>query len=144
MQQSAVRNRVISPASYLFAILTVATFACHKKQIRDINHRQITDKQLHTAYYCFGTAKELKDQKILSGGGLFAKSKVLQSGFNKDYFISIDIREVKENPAVRRQGKAEIQSPGRFLRICEGRGRQYDIEDHGRKSVLEPWQVFGD
>ncbi|MEA9419740.1 hypothetical protein VCX22_20215 [Aeromonas caviae] len=38
MQQSAVRNRVISPASYLFAILTVATFACHKKQIRDINH----------------------------------------------------------------------------------------------------------
>ncbi|MFQ2373570.1 hypothetical protein ACK306_18555, partial [Aeromonas caviae] len=38
MQQSAARNRVISPASYLFAILTVATFACHKKQIRDINH----------------------------------------------------------------------------------------------------------
>ena len=46
------------------------------------------DKALNTAYYCFGTAKELKDQKILSGGGLFSKSKVLQSGFNKDYFIS--------------------------------------------------------
>ena len=24
---------------------------------------QEQDKQLHTAYYCFGTAKELKDQK---------------------------------------------------------------------------------
>lgn len=56
------------------------------------------DKALHTAYYCFGTSKELKEQKILSGGGLFSKSKVLQSGFNKDYFISIDIREVKEIP----------------------------------------------
>ena len=56
------------------------------------------DKALNTAYYCFGTAKELKDQKILSGGGLFSKSKVLQSGFNKDYFISVDVREVKEIP----------------------------------------------
>ena len=69
---------------------------------------QEQDKKLHTAYYCFGTAKELKDQKILSGGGLFAKSKVLQSGFNKDYFISIDIREVKEIPLF--AGKAKLKS----------------------------------
>ena len=69
---------------------------------------QEQDKQLQTAYYCFGTAKELKDQKILSGGGLFAKSKVLQSGFNKDYFISIDIREVKEIPLF--AGKAKLKS----------------------------------
>lgn len=66
------------------------------------------DKTLHTAYYCFGTSKELKDQKILSGGGLFAKSKVLQSGFNKDYFISIDIREIKEIPLF--AGKAKLKS----------------------------------
>lgn len=66
------------------------------------------DKTLHTAYYCFGTSKELKDQKILSGGGLFSKSKVLQSGFNKDYFISVDIREVKEIPLF--AGKAKLKS----------------------------------
>ena len=66
------------------------------------------DKALNTAYYCFGTSKELKDQKILSGGGLFAKSKVLQSGFNKDYFISIDIREVTEIPLF--VGKAKLKS----------------------------------
>lgn len=66
------------------------------------------DKALNTAYYCFGTSKELKDQKILTGGGLFAKSKVLQSGFNKDYFISIDIREVKEIPLF--SGKAKLKS----------------------------------
>jgi hypothetical protein len=56
------------------------------------------DKTLHTAYYCFGTSKELKSQKILSGGGLFSKSKALQGDFNRDYFISIDIREVTEIP----------------------------------------------
>lgn len=66
------------------------------------------DKALNTAYYCFGTSKELKDQKILSGGGLFSKSKALQTGFNKDYFISIDIREVKEIPLF--AGKAKLKS----------------------------------
>ena len=66
------------------------------------------DKALHTAYYCFGTTKELKEQKIISGGGLFSKSKVLQSGFNQDYFIPIDIREVTEVPLF--SNKATIKS----------------------------------
>lgn len=66
------------------------------------------DKALNTAYYCFGTSKELKDQKILSGGGLFAKSKVLQDGFNRDYFISIDVRQVTEIPLF--AGKAKLKS----------------------------------
>ena len=29
------------------------------------------DKSLNTVYYCFGTNKELKEQQILTGGGLF-------------------------------------------------------------------------
>lgn len=69
------------------------------------------EKALNTAYYCFGTAKELKDQKILSGGGLFAKSKALQSGFNKDYFISIDLREVKEIPLFANKAKLKSNHP---------------------------------
>ena len=69
------------------------------------------DKALNTAYYCFGTAKEQKDQKILSGGGLFSKSKVLQSGFNKDYFISVDVREVKEIPLFAAKAKLKSNHP---------------------------------
>ena len=69
------------------------------------------DKALNTAYYCFGTAKELKDQKILSGGGLFSKSIVLQSGFNKDYFISVDVREVKEIPLFAAKAKLKSNHP---------------------------------
>ena len=69
------------------------------------------DKALNTAYYCFGTAKELKDQKILSGGGLFSKSKVLQSGFNKDYFISVHVREVKEIPLFAAKAKLKSNHP---------------------------------
>ena len=38
------------------------------------------DKQLNTAWYVFGTKKELKQQRILADG------KVLQGGFNNTYF----------------------------------------------------------
>ena len=48
------------------------------------------DHQLHTAWYVFGTKKELKDQKILVNG------KVMQGSYNKDYFTKIDIRDTKE------------------------------------------------
>ncbi len=48
------------------------------------------DAQLNTAWYVFGTKKELKEQRILASG------EVLKSSFNKDYFTKIDIRNVKE------------------------------------------------
>ena len=48
------------------------------------------DKQLHTAWFVFGTKSELKEQQILVDG------KVLQSSFNKEYFTKIDIRIDKE------------------------------------------------
>ena len=81
------------------------------------------DKALHTAYYCFGTSKELKEQKILSGGGLFSKSKVLQSGFNKDYFISIDIREVKEIPLFASKAKLKSNHPEGSYEFVEDEDR---------------------
>lgn len=47
------------------------------------------DKQLNTAWYVFGTKKELKEQNIL------VKGKVLQGNFNKNYFTKVDIRSLK-------------------------------------------------
>lgn len=69
------------------------------------------DKELNTVYYCFGTSKELKDQKILSGGGLFSKSKVLQPGFNKDYFMAVDMREVTEIPLFAKKATLKSNHP---------------------------------
>jgi len=48
------------------------------------------DKELHSAWFVYGTKKELKEQHILDRG------EVLQSDFNKDYFTKIDIRIDKE------------------------------------------------
>jgi predicted nucleic acid-binding Zn-ribbon protein len=66
------------------------------------------DMALHQAFYCFGTKKELKEQNILTGGGIFSKAKALQDSFNKDYFLAIDIRDKTEIPLFTR--KATIHS----------------------------------
>lgn len=65
---------------------------------------QEQERTLNTAYYVFGTANELKDQKILSGGFL-QPTRVMQDTFNKDYFLQIDIREVTEIPLYAKKGK---------------------------------------
>lgn len=55
------------------------------------------DKALNTAWFVFGTKKELKDQRILTSGGLFKKGQVMEDAdINKDYFTQIDIRTTKE------------------------------------------------
>lgn len=48
------------------------------------------DQQLNTAWYAFGTKKELKTQRII------VDNKLLQANFNKSYFTKIDIRVDKE------------------------------------------------
>ncbi|MDR2765188.1 MAG: hypothetical protein LBB90_09200 [Tannerella sp.] len=90
--------------------------ASQSESIKDLSERTVAqtkkleeqNRKLNTAYYCLGTAKELKRQNILTGGGLFSKSKVLEGFFNEDYFVAIDIREVTEIPLY--AGKASLRS----------------------------------
>lgn len=77
------------------------------------------DKELHTAYYCFGTKKELKEQRILTGGGLFAKSKTLEKDFNRDYFVRIDTREVTEIPLFSDKASVKSNHPDGSYRFDE-------------------------
>jgi DNA repair exonuclease SbcCD ATPase subunit len=69
------------------------------------------NKKLNTAYYCFGTKKELKEQNILTGGGLFSRTKTLQAPFNEDYFIAVDIREITEIPLYAHKAKVASNHP---------------------------------
>lgn len=61
-----------------------------KEQTEEIAKNQ--DAQLNTAWYVYGTTKELKEQGILS------KGEVLQGTYNKNYFTKIDIRKVTVIP----------------------------------------------
>ncbi|MDO9153276.1 MAG: hypothetical protein Q7U47_06150 [Paludibacter sp.] len=56
------------------------------------------DETIHTAWYVFGTRKELKEQNIITSEGIFKPQRVLQSDFNKSYFVRIDARNTKSIP----------------------------------------------
>lgn len=54
------------------------------------------DRIINSAWFVFGTKSELKDQKIMTGGGMFKSREVLaDNDYNKDYFSEIDIRTTK-------------------------------------------------
>jgi uncharacterized protein (DUF3084 family) len=83
------------------------------------------DKEIHSAYYCFGTKKELKEQQILTGGGLFSRTKALQGSFNRDYFIQIDLRDVTEISLFNRKAKIQSNHPaGSYMFSKDSNGNQ--------------------
>lgn len=56
---------------------------------------------MNTAYYAFGTKKELEEKNVIDkeGGVLgIGKTIKLRKDFNRDYFMKIDIRDFKELP----------------------------------------------
>ncbi len=77
------------------------------------------DKQLNTAWFVFGTKKELKEQNIL------VKGKVLQSNFNKSYFTKIDIRVDKEIKLYSKSAKILTMHPSSSYTLTPDSKGQY-------------------
>lgn len=87
------------------------------------------DKQLNTAWFVFGTKKELKEQKILVNG------KVLQSNFNKSYFTKIDIRVDKEIKLYSKSAKLLTTHPSSSYTLTRDANKQYILR------IINP-QIF--
>ena len=77
------------------------------------------DKQLNTAWFVFGTKKELKEQRIIEDG------EVLRSNFNQDYFTKIDIRVDKEIKLYSRSAKLLTSHPASSYRLEQDANKQY-------------------
>lgn len=77
------------------------------------------DKQLNTAWFAFGTKKELKEQRIIDG------SKVLASNFNKSYFTKIDIRVEKEIKLYSKSAKILTMHPSDSYTLQRDANKQY-------------------
>ena len=77
------------------------------------------DKQLNTAWYVFGTKKELKEQNIL------VKGKVLQSNFNKSYFTKCDIRTLKALKLYSKSAKLLTMHPSSSYKLERDAQDQY-------------------
>ena len=89
----------------------------------DNKHKQETittqDKELNTAWFVFGTKKELKEQNILK------KGEVLQGNFNKNYFTKIDIRVDKEIKLMSRDAKLLTNHPAGTYNLLRDANKQY-------------------
>lgn len=84
------------------------------------------DKALNTAYYVFGTSKELKDHKIISGGFL-SSTKVLKDAFDKNYFIKVDIRDLKEVPLYAKKVKLLSNHPAGSYEFVKDSNKQLTL-----------------
>ena len=88
------------------------------------------DKQLNTAWFVFGTKKELKEQHIMENG------KVLQSNFNKNYFAKIDIRIDKEIKFYSKSARILTMHPSGSYTLTPDVNKQYVLR------ITNP-QLFG-
>ena len=77
------------------------------------------DKQLNTAWFVFGTKKELKEQHIIEG------DRVLQSNFNKSYFTKIDIRVDKEIKLYSKSARLLTMHPSSSYTLQQDANKQY-------------------
>jgi len=77
------------------------------------------DKTIHSAWFVFGTKKELKEQNILSDG------EVLRSNFNKDYFTKIDIRIDKEIKLYSKSAEILTSHPANSYTLQRDANKQY-------------------
>ena len=77
------------------------------------------DKQLNTAWYVFGTKKELTQNHILD------KGKVLQGSFNKSYLTKIDIRIDKEIKLYSKSAKILTTHPTGSYTLQQDASKQY-------------------
>ena len=77
------------------------------------------DKAIHSAWFVFGTKKELKEQNILSDG------EVLRSNFNKEYFTKIDIRIDKEIKLYSKSAEILTSHPASSYTLLRDANKQY-------------------
>ena len=93
-----------------------------KKTIEGLQAQLVEkDKQLNTAWYVFGTKKELKGQRILENG------RVMNGNFNKNYFTKIDIRNTTEIKLYSKSAKLMTAHPSSSYTLVRDANKQYTL-----------------
>ena len=93
-----------------------------KKNEEKARKVEAQDKELNTAYYVFGTKKELREQRILKSG------EVLKTNdFNKDYFTRIDLRVTKTIKLYSKSAKLMTNHPAGSYTLDRDAQGQYTL-----------------
>lgn len=118
----AKRDIVIAEQGEQISNLSENVSDLAKKNEEKQREVEAQDKELHTAYYVFGTKRELREQRILKSGD------VLQSNdFNKDYFTRIDLRVTKTIKLYSKSAKLMTNHPAGSYSLDKDSQGQYTL-----------------
>jgi hypothetical protein len=92
---------------------------------------EVKTEKLNTAYYAFGTAKELKEKGITTKEGGFiglGKSTKVKDDFNKEYFTKIDITQTNSINIGAKKAKLLSSHPSSSYKMIGGEKSVEKIE----------------
>ncbi len=78
------------------------------------------EDKLNTAYYCYGSSKELREQGVITKEGGFigiGKTEKLSTDFNKEYFTQVDISLINEIELMSKKVKIITNHPSSSYKI---------------------------
>ena len=91
----------------------------NEEKERKVNEQ---DQQIHTAWYVYGTKKELREQNILQKGDVMRSSDI-----NRNYFTKIDMRVVKSIPLYSKSAELLTDHPAGSYSLDKDAQGQYTL-----------------
>lgn len=86
------------------------------------------DTDINTAWYCVATTKKLKEAKVISSGGLFKSTKVMNTEFDSSIFTKIDLRNVTTILTNNKKVKILSFHPANSYKLIPGQDKNITIE----------------
>lgn len=86
------------------------------------------DADLHSVWYVVATSKQLKDNKIVTGGGLFQSKKLSASDFDQKNFTQADLRNLSSIPTNSKKVKILSLHPADSYKLVTGADKKITIE----------------
>jgi len=86
------------------------------------------DTNLHTVWYVVASSKQLKEAKIVTGGGLFQSKKLSASDFDQKNFTQADLRNLSSIPTNSKKAKILSLHPADSYNLVTGADNKITIE----------------
>lgn len=99
-----------------------------KNIIEQTNTIMAQEADMNTAWYCIASSRELKDAKILSGGGLFQVKRVMEKDFDQQSFTRIDLRTTLKIATNNSRAKVLSSHPQDSYLLEEGEDKNITIK----------------
>lgn len=86
------------------------------------------ETNMNTVWYCVATSKKLKEENIITSGGLFQSRKVLDNEFENEAFTKVDLRNVSSIATYSKRVTILSSHPKNSYNLVTGTDKNITIE----------------